>query len=180
VTAPTETEFVIKADGQVIHRPDALTWQPQRHWEVHMVPMSHHDLGYTATIEEVLKAWDGYYDDILGFCEQTDGFPDDAFNELPYARRVADHFHANHHEHMVAPNTLEVLEKLNEELREFRKALDDNDRGEIEDELGDILFVLVNISRFVRVNPEDALRNAKRFLDAGAHGVKIERKQRRR
>ena len=29
---------------------------------------------------------------------------------------------------------------------------------EIEDELGDIFFVLVNVSRFVSVNPEDALR----------------------
>jgi asparagine synthase (glutamine-hydrolysing) len=40
------------------------------------------------------------------------GFPDDAFNELQYARQVADHFHTQHHEHTVTPNALEVLEKL--------------------------------------------------------------------
>jgi tetrapyrrole methylase family protein/MazG family protein len=52
----------------------------------------------------------------------------------------------------------DVLRKLDEELGEFREALIRKDRNEIEDELGDIFFVLVNISRFVGVNPEDALR----------------------
>jgi len=52
----------------------------------------------------------------------------------------------------------DVVVKLDEELREFRKALEKKDRKEIEDELGDLFFVLVNISRFVGVNPEDALR----------------------
>ncbi len=52
----------------------------------------------------------------------------------------------------------DVLPKLDEELKEFREALQRNNSDEIEDELGDIFFVLVNISRFVGVNPEDALR----------------------
>ncbi len=52
----------------------------------------------------------------------------------------------------------DVLEKLEEELYEFRNVLKNKKQKEIEDELGDIFFVLVNISRFVGVNPEDALR----------------------
>lgn len=52
----------------------------------------------------------------------------------------------------------DVLEKLDEELKEFKDALKVRRQQEIEDELGDIFFVLVNISRFVGVNPEDALR----------------------
>jgi len=52
----------------------------------------------------------------------------------------------------------DVMVKLEEELREFREALKKKDQSEIEDELGDIFFVLVNVSRFVGVNPEDALR----------------------
>lgn len=51
-----------------------------------------------------------------------------------------------------------VFEKLNEELDEFKTALGKKDQREIEDELGDIFFVLVRISNFVGVNPEDALR----------------------
>ena len=52
----------------------------------------------------------------------------------------------------------DVLNKLDEEIKEFKKALEGKQQEEIEDELGDILFVLVNVSRFIGVNPEDALR----------------------
>jgi tetrapyrrole methylase family protein/MazG family protein len=52
----------------------------------------------------------------------------------------------------------DVFGKLDEELKEFKIALEKKDKSEIEDELGDIFFVLVNISRFVGVNAEEALR----------------------
>jgi tetrapyrrole methylase family protein/MazG family protein len=52
----------------------------------------------------------------------------------------------------------DVVSKLDEELKEFREALEKKDQRQIEDELGDLFFVLVNISRFVGINPEDALR----------------------
>ncbi|MEW6001800.1 MAG: nucleoside triphosphate pyrophosphohydrolase [Nitrospirota bacterium] len=52
----------------------------------------------------------------------------------------------------------DVLDKLDEELKEFKKAMEMKNRDEIEDELGDIFFMLVNVSRFINVNPEDALR----------------------
>jgi tetrapyrrole methylase family protein/MazG family protein len=52
----------------------------------------------------------------------------------------------------------DVFEKLEEEIREFRDALDKKKKTEIEDELGDLFFVLVRIANFVKVNPEDALR----------------------
>lgn len=52
----------------------------------------------------------------------------------------------------------DVLKKLDEEVREFKEAVKQKKKGEIEDELGDILFMIVNISRFIGVNPEDALR----------------------
>jgi asparagine synthase (glutamine-hydrolysing) len=40
------------------------------------------------------------------------GFPEDRFNELPYARQVAQHFRTNHHEYVVQPQVTDVLEKL--------------------------------------------------------------------
>jgi len=52
----------------------------------------------------------------------------------------------------------DILKKLDEELKEFKEALETKRQDEIEEELGDIFFMLVNISRFIGVNPEDALR----------------------
>jgi phosphoribosyl-ATP pyrophosphohydrolase len=51
-----------------------------------------------------------------------------------------------------------VLKKLDEEMKEFREALSLQNRSRIREELGDLLFVLVNISRFLRIDPEGALR----------------------
>ncbi len=60
-------------------------------------------------------------------------------------------------------NPEQVLEKLHEELGEFDQARRKASHAELEDELGDLLFVLVNLARFVKVDPEQALRktNAK-------------------
>lgn len=52
----------------------------------------------------------------------------------------------------------EALPKLDEEITEFKESLRSEDAGKIEEELGDVFFMLVNISRFLGVNPEDALR----------------------
>jgi tetrapyrrole methylase family protein/MazG family protein len=52
----------------------------------------------------------------------------------------------------------EALPKLDEEIMEFKESLKSEDAGKIEEELGDVFFMLVNISRFLGVNPEDALR----------------------
>jgi len=60
-------------------------------------------------------------------------------------------------------NADQVLEKLHEELAEFDAARRGASPAELEGELGDMLFVLVNLARFVKVDPEQALRktNAK-------------------
>ena len=60
-------------------------------------------------------------------------------------------------------NADQVLEKLHEELDEFARARRGDAQAELEGELGDLLFVLVNLARFVKVDPEQALRktNAK-------------------
>jgi MazG family protein len=60
-------------------------------------------------------------------------------------------------------NPEQVLDKLHEELAEFAEARRKASQIELEDELGDLLFVLVNLARFVKVDPEQALRktNAK-------------------
>lgn len=55
-------------------------------------------------------------------------------------------------------NVNEVLDKLSEEIEEFRNAVKEKDASGMEEELGDLLFTMVNVGRFIEVNPEDALR----------------------
>jgi len=72
-------------------------------------------------------------------------------------------------------NAEQVLDKLDEELRELAGAREGGSRKELEGEIGDLLFVLVNLARFLKVDPEQALRRTngkfrKRFahVEAGA------------
>ncbi len=59
--------------------------------------------------------------------------------------------------------TEQVLEKLDEELHELAEARRENaPREHLEYEIGDLLFTLVNVARFVRVDPEQALRKTNR------------------
>jgi tetrapyrrole methylase family protein/MazG family protein len=56
------------------------------------------------------------------------------------------------------PNIEGVLNKLDEELRELREALFLQNRRRIREEIGDLLFVMANVSRFLRIHPEEALK----------------------
>jgi MazG family protein len=60
-------------------------------------------------------------------------------------------------------NADQVIDKLDEEIAEFAEARRGGSPAQLEDELGDLLFVLVNLARFVKVDAEQALRktNAK-------------------
>ena len=51
-----------------------------------------------------------------------------------------------------------VLDKIDEEIAELKEAVALKDPENIKDEMGDVLFSLVNLSRFLDINPEDALR----------------------
>ncbi|HEY7338311.1 MAG TPA: nucleoside triphosphate pyrophosphohydrolase [Bryobacteraceae bacterium] len=60
-------------------------------------------------------------------------------------------------------NIHQVIDKLREELAELEEARESPSRAAVEDEVGDLIFVVVNIARFLKVDPEQALRktNAK-------------------
>ncbi len=51
-----------------------------------------------------------------------------------------------------------VLEKWEEEIKEFKQAYSLKNRKKMGEEIGDLLFVLVNLSRVLRINPDTALR----------------------
>jgi len=59
----------------------------------------------------------------------------------------------------------QVWEKVQEELSELNTEIEKDNKNNIEAEFGDVLFSLVNYSRFINVNPENALeRTNKKFI----------------
>lgn len=52
----------------------------------------------------------------------------------------------------------QVVAKVMEELHEFEEAMAEGDNEHMEAELGDLLFAIVNLGRFLSINPEEALR----------------------
>lgn len=79
------------------------------------------------------------------------------------------------------PQVSQVMEKVEEELRELREAMapgsqetspagtteaNSERHDRVESEFGDVLFAFVNLARFIKVNPEEALRKTvNRFTD---------------
>jgi tetrapyrrole methylase family protein/MazG family protein len=55
-------------------------------------------------------------------------------------------------------HTDQVFAKVMEELHEFEEAMLSGDQKEMEAELGDLLFAIVNLGRFLSIDPEEALR----------------------
>ena len=66
--------------------------------------------------------------------------------------------------------TSQLVEKLKEEIGEVDQALATGDREQVADEIGDLLFMAVNLARFLEIHPEDALERSmtkfgKRFAE---------------
>ena len=57
-------------------------------------------------------------------------------------------------------NNNQVMKKVDEELNELKDALDKKDKDCIEDELGDLFFTLINLSRHLKLDPEQTLRKS--------------------
>ena len=54
----------------------------------------------------------------------------------------------------------DVLAKLSEEAQELKEARQNQDQGHIEEEFGDLLFVVANLARHLKIDPEKSLRAA--------------------
>jgi len=64
----------------------------------------------------------------------------------------------------------QVVAKVMEELKEFEEAMAGGNNERMESELGDLLFAIVNLGRFLSINPEEALRKTiNRFQERFSH-----------
>ncbi len=69
------------------------------------------------------------------------------------------------------PTVEPVFDKLHEEIDELKEAwqnaqTDPSAQDDVEDEMGDLLFVCVNLARFMKVNPDQALRRTNAKFEA--------------
>ncbi len=76
-----------------------------------------------------------------------------------------------------------VIKKIHEEIEELEEAMQANNRKHIEEEFGDLLFSVVNLSRHLKLNPESSLRSANtkfsqrfRLIEAMLREQKLEMK----
>ena len=56
----------------------------------------------------------------------------------------------------------QIFDKLEEEIDELKAAMDGRDQGEVGEEIGDLLFVVVNLARRLEIEPETALKKTNR------------------
>ncbi|MEM2930575.1 MAG: glycosyl hydrolase-related protein [Thermoproteota archaeon] len=73
----TEAEFSICDPLGNILASSKINWEPKKHWVIHLVQYSHHDLGYTDIPQNVLDEYIKFYDLIMKYCEETEDWPDE-------------------------------------------------------------------------------------------------------
>lgn len=60
------------------------------------------------------------------------------------------------------PDTASVWQKVEEEINELKQAVKQNDQNLIDEEMGDVLFSIINYSRFINTDADTALEKANR------------------
>lgn len=115
--------------------------------------------------EQVLKNWDAIKKAEKGTPQETsilDGVP----RSMPALSRALSISKRAARTGFEWPNIEAVFGKLREELAELREAMAGKDPAKIEAELGDLLFTVVNIARWLEVDSEAALsKMLQRFTD---------------
>jgi tetrapyrrole methylase family protein/MazG family protein len=110
----------------------------------------------TLTPDQVKNNWEIIKKEKEGKKRILDGVPR-SFNALLRSLRLQQKAGAVGFEWQ---NSVDILEKVKEEIKELEEGIKKNDIPNIEEEIGDILFVMVNLSKKLKVNPEDALQKA--------------------
>lgn len=113
--------------------------------------------GSAANADEVLHKWEQIKKKEKGFENRVsalDGVP----RMLPALSRAMEISKKAAKTGFEWPNIDAVLDKVDEELHELKQELHDRNEERISDEIGDLLFTIVNVARWKNIDPEDALR----------------------
>lgn len=108
------------------------------------------------TSDKVLHQWEEIKDKVEGR-EHDDSVLDSVPRHYPPLLKAAKLQKKAAKNKFDWDNIGDVFTKLNEEITELKEAVDSNDKNNIEEEIGDILFTVVNISRYMKVDASTAL-----------------------
>jgi len=111
--------------------------------------------GKTDTADKVLAQWDMIKRGVEG--RKADSILDEVSKGMPALERAAKLQKKAAKSGFDWATLDDVWPKVDEELAELREAVIDGDPSHIEDEIGDLLFAVVNISRHLKVDPGVAL-----------------------
>lgn len=111
--------------------------------------------GKTDTADKVLAQWDVIKRGVEG--RKADSILDEVSKGMPALERAAKLQKKAAKSGFDWATLDDVWPKVDEELAELREAVVDGDLSHIEDEIGDLLFAVVNISRHLKVDPGVAL-----------------------
>ena len=76
------------------------------------------------------------------------------------------------------PDAKSVLAKVREELAELEHEIEAGSPARVESELGDLLFAVANLGRWVKAHPEEALRGSLRRFESRFHYVEEKLRER--
>jgi len=123
-----------------------------------------------STPEEVIKNWEA-----IKAQEKTRKLKDRTPEQRSLLEGIPTRLPALHEAHQISskaarvgfewPDIEGVFGKLKEETHELREAMtgpENSRQSRVEDEIGDILFVIVNLARFLKIDSESALKRANR------------------
>lgn len=128
-----------------------------------------------STAEEVIRNWEA-----IKAREKAEKLKNRTPEQRSLLEGIPSKLPAIHEAHQISsraarvgfdwPDVEGIFEKLQEEVRELKEVIaEDNDktrRERLEDEIGDMLFVMVNIARYLKIDSESALKRANRKFKA--------------
>jgi nucleoside triphosphate diphosphatase len=124
-----------------------------------------------STPEEVIKNWEA-----IKAQEKAEKLTNRSPEQRSLLEGIPSKLPAIHEAHQISsraarvgfdwPNVDGIFDKLEEEVHELKEVIssqrDETQRERLEDEIGDMLFVIVNIARHLKVDSESALKRANR------------------
>ena len=118
------------------------------------------------TASEVLTLWNSVKENVEGHKDKAESF----FSHIPSSLPPLEESYEIQKKLKKAgfdwPDVTGVIEKVEEELEEVNEAIADGDEDHIEMELGDLLFSVVNLCRFMKIRPNVALHRCNEKVKA--------------